>query len=195
MANIALPMRRPSSGFNRGCSASSSGDAARYEPAGMRVLVLHGPNLNLLGSREPEIYGRTSLSAIDRLIRAWARRTGTSVTIHQSNSEGELVDWIQRAASRYDVLVINPAAYTHTSVALRDAIAAVAVPAIEVHLSNPAAREPFRRQSFIAEVAVGQISGFGADSYLLGLEAARAVARRQSAGALRPKRAAVRRRR
>jgi len=161
----------------------------------MRVLVLHGPNLNLLGSREPEIYGRTSLSAIDRLIRAWARRTATSVTIHQSNSEGELVDWIQRAASRYDVLVINPAAYTHTSVALRDAIAAVAVPAIEVHLSNPAAREPFRRQSFIAEVAVGQISGFGADSYLLGLEAARAVARRQSAGTARPKRAAVRRRR
>ena len=156
----------------------------------MRVLVLHGPNLNLLGSREPEIYGRTSLSAIDRLIRAWARRTKTVVTIRQSNSEGELVDWIQHAASRYDVLVINPAAYTHTSVALRDAIAAVAVPAIEVHLSNPAAREPFRRQSFIAEVAVGQISGFGVDSYLLGLEAARAVVRRQSAGASRPKRAA-----
>jgi 3-dehydroquinate dehydratase-2 len=156
----------------------------------IRVLVLHGPNLNLLGSREPEIYGRTSLAAIDRLIRDWARRTGTAVTIHQSNSEGELVDWIQRAASRYDVLVINPAAYTHTSVALRDAIAAVAVPAIEVHLSNPAAREPFRRQSFIAEVAVGQISGFGVDSYLLGLEAARAVGRRRSAPAAGQKRGA-----
>jgi 3-dehydroquinate dehydratase II len=154
----------------------------------MRILVLHGPNLNLLGSREPEIYGRTSLPAIDRLIRAWARRTGTEVTIRQSNSEGDLVDWIQHAASRYDVIVINPAAYTHTSVALRDAVAAVAVPAIEVHLSNPAAREPFRRQSFIAEVAVGQISGFGIDSYLLGLEAARAVGRRQAARARRPKR-------
>jgi 3-dehydroquinate dehydratase II len=154
----------------------------------MRVLVLHGPNLNLLGSREPQIYGRTSLTAIDRLIRAWARRTGTEVTIRQSNSEGELVDWIQHAASRYDVIVINPAAYTHTSVALRDAIAAVAVPAIEVHLSNPAAREPFRRQSFIAEVAVGQISGFGIDSYLLGLEAARAVGRRLPARPRRPKR-------
>ncbi|MBI3621501.1 MAG: type II 3-dehydroquinate dehydratase [Nitrospirae bacterium] len=165
----------------------------------IRLLVLHGPNLNLLGSREPEIYGRTSLAAIDRLIREWARRTGTAVTIRQSNSEGELVDWIQHAASRYDVLVINPAAYTHTSVALRDAIAAVAVPAIEVHLSNPAAREPFRRQSFIAEVAVGQISGFGVDSYLLGLEAARAVARRRSAPSARPQRrarpAATRRRR
>jgi 3-dehydroquinate dehydratase-2 len=165
----------------------------------MRVLVLHGPNLNLLGSREPEIYGRTSLAGIDRLIRDWARRTATTVTIRQSNSEGELVDWIQRAASRYDVLVINPAAYTHTSVALRDAIAAVAVPAIEVHLSNPAAREPFRRQSFIAEVAVGQISGFGVDSYLLGLEAARTVVRHRSVSAVRPKRgarpAAARRRR
>ncbi len=156
----------------------------------MRVFVLHGPNLNLLGSREPDIYGRTSLAAIDRLIRDWARRTGTAVTIRQSNSEGELVDWIQHAASRYDVLVINPAAYTHTSVALRDAIAAVAVPTIEVHLSNPAAREPFRRQSFIAEVAVGQISGFGVDSYLLGLEAARAVVRRRSAPVSRAKRAA-----
>lgn len=153
----------------------------------MRILVLHGPNLNLLGSREPEIYGRTSLAAIDRLIRAWARRTSTQVTIHQSNSEGELVDWIQRAASRYDVIVINPAAYTHTSVALRDAIAAVAVPAVEIHLSNPAAREPFRRQSFIAEVAVGQISGFGVDSYLLGLAAARTVAQRQPARPRRPK--------
>jgi 3-dehydroquinate dehydratase II len=152
----------------------------------MRILVLHGPNLNLLGSREPEIYGRTSLAAIDRLIRTWARQTRTKVTIHQSNSEGELVDWIQRAASRYDVIVINPAAYTHTSVALRDAIAAVAVPAVEVHLSNPAAREPFRRQSFIAEVAVGQISGFGIDSYLLGLAAARTVGQRQSARPRRP---------
>jgi 3-dehydroquinate dehydratase-2 len=152
----------------------------------MRILVLHGPNLNLLGSREPEIYGRTSLAAIDRLIRAWARRTKTEVTIHQSNSEGELVDWIQRAASRYDVIVINPAAYTHTSVALRDAIAAVAVPAVEVHLSNPASREPFRRRSFIAEVAVGQISGFGIDSYLLGLAAARTVGRRQQTRPRRP---------
>jgi 3-dehydroquinate dehydratase-2 len=182
-------MTAPFSGCRLGCNIfSNSGVAALHEQTVMRVLVLHGPNLNLLGSREPQIYGRTSLTAINRLIHAWARRTGTEVAIRQSNSEGELVDWIQHAVSRYDVIVINPAAYTHTSVALRDAIAAVAVPAIEVHLSNTAAREPFRRQSYIAEVAIGQISGFGIDSYLLGLEAARTLGRRKPARSRRPKR-------
>jgi len=149
--------------------------------SGVRLLVLHGPNLNLLGAREPSIYGRVSLREIDRAIRDWAARTGTTVTIRQSNSEGQLVDWIHQAASRHDAMVINPAAYTHTSVALRDAVAAVALPTIEVHLSNVAARESYRHQSFIAEVAVGQISGFGVDSYLLGLDAARALLKRSAA--------------
>lgn len=143
-----------------------------------RLLVLHGPNLNLLGTREPSVYGRVSLNAIDRAIRAWATRAGATVTIQQSNSEGQLVDWIQQAAKRHDAIVINPAAYTHTSVALRDAIAAVSLPTVEVHLSNVGAREAFRRHSFITEVAVGQISGFGIDSYLLGLDAARALLKR-----------------
>ena len=149
--------------------------------SGVRLLVLHGPNLNLLGTREPSIYGHVSLREIDRAIRDWAARTGTTVTIRQSNSEGQLVDWIHQAASRHDAIVINPAAYTHTSVALRDAVAAVALPTVEVHLSNVAARESFRRQSFIAEVASGQISGFGVDSYLLGLDAARALLKRSAA--------------
>lgn len=152
---------------------------------GPRLLVLHGPNLNLLGQREPSIYGRVSLNAIDRAIRAWAARTGSTVTIRQSNSEGQLVDWIHQAVSRHDAIVINPAAYTHTSVALRDAIAAVSLPTIEVHLSNVAAREDFRRHSFIAGVAVGQISGFGVNSYLLGLDAARALLTRPAAGSVR----------
>jgi 3-dehydroquinate dehydratase-2 len=160
--------------------------------SGMRVLVLHGPNLNLLGTREPSVYGRVSLPAIDRAIRGWATRTGTAVTIRQSNSEGQLVDWIHQAVSEYDAIVINPAAYTHTSVALRDAVAAVALPTIEVHLSNVAAREAYRRQSFIAEVAAGQISGFGIDSYLLGLDAALALlARAVSARPARSRRRRV----
>ena len=157
----------------------------------LRLLVLHGPNLNLLGTREPSVYGRVSLSAIDRAIRDWAARTSTTVTIRQSNSEGRLVDWIHQAAARYDGLVINPAAYTHTSVALRDAIAAVALPTIEVHLSNIAAREPFRRHSFIAEVAAGQICGFGIDSYLLGLEAARSLLTRDQSAPATAKSSAV----
>lgn len=140
--------------------------------SGVRLLVLHGPNLNLLGVREPAIYGRTSLAEINRAIRERAARLGAAVTIRQTNNEGKLVEWIQQADSRFHAVVINPAAYTHTSVALRDVISAVAVPVVEVHLSNPAAREPFRRHSFVAEVAAGQISGFGMHSYLLGLEAA-----------------------
>ncbi|GMV49362.1 MAG: type II 3-dehydroquinate dehydratase [Nitrospirales bacterium] len=137
----------------------------------LRLLVLHGPNLNLLGTREPSVYGRQSLADIDRAIARRAGELGIAVQTRQSNMEGELVTWIQEARGRFDGIVINPAAYTHTSIALRDAIAAVALPTVEVHLSNIHQREAFRHQSFIAGVAVGQISGFGSTSYLLALEA------------------------
>jgi 3-dehydroquinate dehydratase-2 len=138
----------------------------------VRILVLHGPNLNLLGVREPEIYGSLSLAGVDELIRSAAKEAGIEVEIRQSNAEGELVTWIQSARGRYDALVINAAAYTHTSLAIRDAITAVEIPTIDVHLSNIHRREPFRRHSYVAEVAVGQVSGFGAQSYVLGLQAA-----------------------
>ncbi|MBI5380110.1 MAG: type II 3-dehydroquinate dehydratase [Nitrospirae bacterium] len=137
-----------------------------------RILVLHGPNLNLLGVREREIYGGDSLEVINRKIRALAKAKGAAVTIRQSNHEGDLVGMVQGAKGRYDALVINPAALTHTSVALRDAVAAVGIPTIEVHLSNLYRREPFRHRSYLAPVCVGQISGFGTHSYLLGLQAA-----------------------
>jgi len=138
----------------------------------VRILVLHGPNLNLLGVREPEIYGPLSLAGVDELIRSAAKEAEIEVEIRQSNAEGELVTWIQTARGRYDALVINAAAYTHTSLAIRDAITAVEIPTIDVHLSNIHRREPFRRHSYVAEVAVGQVSGFGAQSYVLGLQAA-----------------------
>jgi 3-dehydroquinate dehydratase-2 len=137
-----------------------------------RILVLHGPNLNLLGTRETSVYGTASLSEIDRDLRRLAEKEGVDLTIEQSNSEGELVNLIQKAAGRFQALLINPAAYTHTSIALRDAIASVGLPTVEVHLSNIYQREAFRRHSYIAEVSVGQISGFGAYSYQLGLLAA-----------------------
>ena len=143
----------------------------------MKVLVLHGPNLNLLGTREPEVYGRTTLGGIDAMLAEEARALGVELKTFQSNVEGELVTAIQEAAGWADVLIINPAAYTHTSVALRDAIVAVGIPAIEVHLSNVYAREPFRHHSYIAPVAVGQISGFGSESYRLALHAAARLAR------------------
>ena len=138
----------------------------------MRILVLHGPNLNLLGGREPDVYGSVTLEALDDAIRAAAKQAGAEVEIRQSNSEGELVTWIQAARDRFDALLINAAAYTHTSVAVRDAITAVHIPTVDVHLSNIHAREPFRHHSYVAEVAVGQISGFGLHSYVLGIEAA-----------------------
>lgn len=137
-----------------------------------RILVLHGPNLNLLGTRETSVYGTVSLPEIDRELKRLAEKEGVDVTIEQSNSEGELVDLIQKAAGRYQALVINPAAYTHTSIALRDAITSVGLPTIEVHLSNIYRRESFRRHSYIADVSIGQISGFGPYSYPLGLMAA-----------------------
>lgn len=140
--------------------------------AAKKILVLNGPNLNLLGKRQPEIYGKATLNDIEAQVRALAKELGVVVEFRQSNAEGELVTWIQEAGAGYDALLINPAAYTHTSVALRDAIAAAAIPTVEIHLSNIYKREPFRHRSYIAEVAVGQIAGFGADSYLLGLRAA-----------------------
>lgn len=148
---------------------------------GMRILVLHGPNLNLLGSRETQIYGMATLDTINRNLTALAQAEGAAVTIHQSNHEGELVDWVQKAQGRYDALVINPGAFTHTSIALRDAIAGVGIPTIEVHLSNIYQREDFRQHSYIAGVALGQISGFGPESYALGLRAAIAHLRAQKA--------------
>jgi 3-dehydroquinate dehydratase II len=137
-----------------------------------KILILHGPNLNLLGKRQPEIYGKLSLERINRKIAALARELGVEVEMRQSNSEGELVDWIQTAGETFSALVINAAAYTHSSVALRDALTAASIPAVEVHLSNIYKREEFRKRSMIAEAVVGQISGFGVDSYLLGLRAA-----------------------
>lgn len=134
--------------------------------------MLHGPNLNLLGSRQPKIYGRLSLEQINRKIRALAAELGIEVEIRQSNIEGELVTWIQEAPKKFGAVVINAAAYTHSSVALRDALTAVGIPAIEVHISNIHKREEFRKRSLLAEVVVGQIAGFGVNSYLLGLRAA-----------------------
>jgi 3-dehydroquinate dehydratase II len=136
------------------------------------ILVLHGPNLNLLGKRQPEIYGRLTLAEINSRIRALARELNLNIEIRQSNNEGELVTWIQEAPAKFSAIVLNPAAYTHTSIALRDAISAVGIPTVEVHISNIHKREPFRHHSFIAEAAVGQIAGFGVQSYLLGLRAA-----------------------
>ena len=137
----------------------------------VRILVLHGPNLNLLGTREPGVYGTTTLKGINQSLMALASELSLELRILQSNSEGAMVDAIQGAMADCQGILINPAAYTHTSVAIRDAIAAVALPAVEVHLSNVHAREPFRSHSYIAPVALGQICGFGAHSYLLGLRA------------------------
>ncbi len=137
-----------------------------------RVLVLHGPNLNLLGQRQPEIYGRTTLADINTSLVALGHELGVEVETFQSNHEGELVSKIQHAQGKYAALLINAGAYTHTSVALLDALLAVGLPVVEVHLSNLYKREEFRHHSYIARAAVGQICGFGADSYLLGLRAA-----------------------
>ena len=134
------------------------------------ILVVHGPNLNLLGKREPEIYGHQTIDGINGMIDGYAREHKLDVRTFQSNSEGAIIDFLQQNMDAAGI-VINPGAYTHTSVALRDAIASVNIPAVEVHLSNIHAREEFRRESLIAPVCVGQISGFGARSYLLGLEA------------------------
>jgi len=139
----------------------------------MKVLVVHGPNLNLLGRREKAIYGIKSLTVINKEITGLAKKLAINVKIVQRNGEGDILDIIQKAD--YDALIINPAAFTHTSIAIRDAIAGVDKPAIEVHLSNIHTREEFRQKSYIAGVAVGQISGFGSFSYLLALHAAKNI--------------------
>lgn len=138
----------------------------------MKILFLNGPNLNLLGQREPDVYGRLTLAEIEAKVRKHASKLGVEMDFKQSNLEGELVTWVQQARGGFDYLVLNAAAYTHTSVALRDAITAAGVPTIEIHLTNVFAREEFRHKSLISAVCRGVISGFGANSYLLGLEAA-----------------------
>ncbi len=134
------------------------------------ILVLHGPNLNLLGQREPETYGKTTLGEIDQMLREEAKALQVNLSITQSNHEGVLVEAIQASREQHQGLLINAAAYTHTSIAIRDALAAVALPTVEVHLSNIYRREPFRHHSYIAPIAIAQVSGFGATSYRLGLQ-------------------------
>ena len=138
----------------------------------MKILILNGPNLNLLGTREPAVYGSATLADVERLIRDRAARLAVEVDFRQSNHEGQLIDWLHQARGNFDVLILNAGAFTHTSVALRDAIAGVGLPAIEVHLSNVHAREEFRHKSMIAAVCKGVIAGFGPNSYVLALEAA-----------------------
>jgi 3-dehydroquinate dehydratase II len=156
---------KDASGRGRANGEAKSGRA-------FRVLVVHGPNLNLLGEREPEVYGRTRLRDIDRELKRLGRELSLSVDSFQSNSEGAIVDRIQKARHRSDLILVNPGAYTHTSIAIRDALAAIAVPVIEVHLSNVYRRESFRHHSTIADLAVGRIMGFGAEGYYLALRAA-----------------------
>jgi 3-dehydroquinate dehydratase-2 len=137
-----------------------------------KILVIHGPNLNLLGQREPDVYGRVTIDDINRDLKKTAKSKNVALTIIQSNHEGEIVEIIGKAKGKYAAILINPAAYTHTSVAIRDAVSAVNIPTVEVHLSNIYSREEFRRTSLISDVARGQICGFGKMSYILGLEAA-----------------------
>lgn len=135
----------------------------------MKILIIHGPNLNMLGKREPEIYGATTLGEINTALSTKAKELGAEVSFFQSNSEGEIVSSIQDSMSEFDGIVINPGAYTHTSVAIRDAILSSGLPVVEVHISNIYKREDFRQKSFISGVALGVISGFGVNSYMLGL--------------------------
>ncbi len=141
-----------------------------------RILILHGPNLNLLGKREPSIYGELSLERINEMLRALAAEIGVEIICRQTNHEGELIDLLQQAAGEADAVIFNPGAYTHTSYALRDAVAAIGIPTVEVHLSNIYAREEFRGKSVIAPAASGQISGLGHTGYLLALRAAAELA-------------------
>ena len=146
----------------------------------MKVLVIHGPNLNILGKRETDVYGKTSLDTINKNLKAMARKEGSEVEVMQSNYEGKIVETIQKAAGVYNVLIINPAAFTHTSIAIRDAILAADIPTIEVHLTNIYKREEFRHKSFIAPTAIGQITGFGENSYYLAMRAALVLGKKES---------------
>ena len=148
------------------------------KPEALRIGVLHGPNLNLLGRRQPELYGQQTLAEIDRRIAERASHIGVSVESFQSNVEGELVDWIQDSGSELNGLLVNAAAYTHTSIAIRDALLAIERPFVEVHLSNIFTRESFRLHSLLADVAVGLVAGFASDSYVLALEGLVAYLRR-----------------
>lgn len=140
-----------------------------------KILVLNGPNLNMLGQRQPEIYGRATLADIEAMCRTHGEALGIDIDFRQSNIEGELVTWIQQARGEHDGIVINAAAYTHTSVALLDALTLVDIPVIEVHLSNVFARDKFRHHSYISPVAAGVICGFGPNSYILALDALRSI--------------------
>ncbi|MGO9263386.1 MAG: type II 3-dehydroquinate dehydratase [Candidatus Binataceae bacterium] len=162
-------------------SREAEGQAGARRGVEPVVLVVHGPNLNLLGTREPAIYGKTTLRDINQRLIGLGRELGLKVETFQANGEGAIVDRIQEARGKIDVLIINPAAYTHTSIAIRDAIGALEAPVIEVHLSNVYKREPFRHHSTIADVAEGRIMGFGAESYVLALRAAVALVARQPA--------------
>ena len=160
---------------SRATAVTSVTDDTNGDPI---VLVIHGPNLNLLGEREPEIYGRTRLEDINRMLGELGRELGIAVETFQSNGEGAIVDRIQDGRGRIAALVINPAGYTHTSVAIRDAISALDVPTVEVHLSNVYRREPFRHHSMVADIVAGRIMGFGAESYMLALRAAASLIER-----------------
>ena len=140
------------------------------------IYVLNGPNLNLLGSREPEIYGRATLADVESLCVVRGREMGVGVEFRQTNHEGVLIDWVQEAREAASAVVLNPAGYGHTSVALLDALKTLTIPVVECHLSNPAARESYRRRSYVSEAAAGVVSGFGAMSYTLALEAAARLA-------------------
>lgn len=137
----------------------------------LHILVLHGPNLNLLGTREPSVYGAATLAEVDAMLMSVGKELRVAVEVRQSNIEGELVTWIQQAPSQFQGLVLNAGGYTHTSIALRDAVVGVGLPMVEVHMSNIHGRESFRRRSYLAAIALGQISGFGPQSYVLGLRA------------------------
>jgi 3-dehydroquinate dehydratase-2 len=135
----------------------------------MKIAVVHGPNLRLLGRREPHVYGSATLDEINRDLRALAEDLGVEIDFYQSNHEGEILDYLEEASRRVQGILINPAGLTHTSVSLRDGLAGVGLPMVEVHLSNPSAREGFRHHSFVAPIAVGTVAGFGKNSYLFGL--------------------------
>lgn len=149
------------------------------EPEALSVGVLHGPNLNLLGRREPHLYGSERLEEIDRRLSARAAQLDAQLVVFQSNSEAKIVDWIQGTGAERDGMLVNAAAYTHTSIAIRDALVAVGRPFVEVHLTNIQAREPFRHRSLLSDIAIGQVSGFGGDSYVLALEGLVAYLRRE----------------